>query len=121
MAHICLKAGSNVWPRGEPAEQVEVLRWLSWNDQHWAPAVGPFYFEHIVKGTFRLGDPDRASLQEKVSTLQRYGRVLDGHLAHRSHPACGRLTIADFSACVDGDLLATGGDAARSLPARPVA
>ncbi len=96
MAYICGKAGSDMWPTGEPAEQVEVLRWLSWNDQHWGPAVGSFYFEHIVKGTFRLGDPDRASLREKVPNLQRYAKVLDGHLANRSHPACGRLTIADF-------------------------
>lgn len=96
MAYICVKSGSDMWPAGDPAEQVEVLRWLSWNDQHWGPAVGPFYFEHIVKGTFGLGDPDRASLRDKVPTVQRYAKVLDGHLASRSHPACNRLTIADF-------------------------
>ena len=39
MAYICVKAGSDMWPAGEPAAQVEVLRWLSWNDQHWGPAV----------------------------------------------------------------------------------
>src|SRR3546814_7793716 len=45
MAYLCIKAGSDLWPTRQPAEQVEVLRWLSWNDGHWAPAVGPFYFE----------------------------------------------------------------------------
>jgi glutathione S-transferase len=96
MAHLCVQAGSDMWPAREPGEQVEVLRWLSWNDQHFAPAVGPFYFEHIVKATFGLGEPDRPSLAGKIPALQRYAKVLDAHLANRSHPACGRLTIADF-------------------------
>jgi len=96
MAYICVKAGSDMWPAANPAEQVEVLRWLSWNDCHWAPAVGPFYFEHVVKSTFGLGEPDRASLERHVANLCRYAKVLDGHLTGRTHPACGRLTIADF-------------------------
>ena len=96
MAHLCIKVGSDMWPANRPAEQVEVLRWLSWNDCHWAPAVSPFYFEHIVKSTFRKGPPDRELLKASVGDLVRFARVLDGHLATRSHPACGRLTIADF-------------------------
>ena len=43
MAYICIQFGSDMWPASEPLERVEVLRWLCWNDQHWAPAVGPFY------------------------------------------------------------------------------
>ena len=96
MAYLCIKQGSNMWPADNPAEQVEVLRWLSWNDNHWAPAVAPFYFEHIVKATFGIGPPDRESLPAKVPTLLRFAKVLDGHLAGREHVACGRLTIADF-------------------------
>ncbi|HKS97491.1 MAG TPA: glutathione S-transferase N-terminal domain-containing protein, partial [Terriglobia bacterium] len=57
MAHLCVKAGSDMWPARNPAEQVEVLRWLSWCDHHWSPAVGPFYFEHVVKPTFGIGTP----------------------------------------------------------------
>jgi len=96
MAYLCVKAGSDLWPAHHPAEQIEVLRWLSWNDCHWAPAVGPFYFEHIVKSTFKIGPPDRQSLTGKVDELARYARVLDDHLASRTYVACGRLTIADF-------------------------
>ncbi len=97
MAHLCIRAGSDMWPAHAPHEQVEVLRWLAWNDCHWAPAVGPFYFEHIVKKTFRLGEPDREELKTKVDDLERYAAVLDEHLAGRAHAACGRLTIADFA------------------------
>jgi glutathione S-transferase len=73
-----------------------VLRWLSWNDGHWAPAVAPFYFEHIVKSTFGMGPADRESLKSKVPGLLRFAKVLDGHLKERSEVACGRLTITDF-------------------------
>lgn len=96
MAYLCIKAGSDMWPASNPAEQVEVLRWLSWNDTHWAPAVGPFYFEHIVKTTFKFGTPDSELLKSKVPTLQTYAKVLDSHLAGRDYAACNRLTIADF-------------------------
>jgi len=96
MAHLCIKAGSDMWPARNPAEQVEVIRWLSWNDCHWVPELGPFYFQHIVKANFGLGPPDRESLKPKISGLQKYAKVLDGHLAGRSHVACDRLTIADF-------------------------
>jgi len=96
MAHLCIKAGSDMWPMHNPAEQVEVLRWLSWNDNHWAPAVSPFYFEHIVKATFGLGPPDQESLKAKIPDLVRYAKVLDGFLKSRRYVACERLTIADF-------------------------
>lgn len=97
MAHLCVKEDCDMWPARNPAEQVEVLRWLAWNDAHFAPAVAPFYFEHIVRRTFGLGAPDRAALVGKVANLKTFAAVLDGHLDGRSHVACGRLTIADFA------------------------
>ena len=85
-----------MWPAQRPAEQVEVLRWLSWNDGHWGPAVGPFYFEHVVKSTFGLGPPDRDLLKSSVPNLLKFAAVLEGHLTGRTYVACARLTIADF-------------------------
>ena len=96
MAHLCIRAGSSLWPAQNPAEQVQVLRWLSWNDQHWARAVAPYYFELIVKSTFSFGPPDRSGFAAAHVDFMRYARVLDEHLAHHGHPACDRLTIADF-------------------------
>jgi glutathione S-transferase len=96
MAHLCIEADSDMWPARNPVEQVEVLRWLSWNDCHWASSIAPFYFEHIVRVTFGLGPPDSESLKAKVPDLVRYARVLDGRLEGRSYVACERLTIADF-------------------------
>lgn len=96
MAHLCAQAGSDMWPSRSPAEQVEVLRWLSWNDCHWSRAVGPFYFEHVVKRTFGFGPPARDALEQHVAPLVTLARVLETRLNGRSHVACGRLTIADF-------------------------
>ena len=96
MAYLCIKAGSDLWPARNALEQVEVLRWLSWNDCHWSPAVAPFYFEHVVKSTFGMGPPDRELLKSSVPNLLKFAAVLDEHLCGRSHAACGRLTIADF-------------------------
>ncbi|HME39387.1 MAG TPA: glutathione S-transferase family protein [Steroidobacteraceae bacterium] len=96
MAYLCIKSGSDMWPANNPAEQVEVLRWLSWNDCHWSTVVGPFYFEHVVKATFGMGPPDTVSLKSREGDLAKYARVLDDHLAGRDYVACGRLTIADF-------------------------
>jgi glutathione S-transferase len=85
-----------MWPAHDPHEQVEVLRWLSWNDCHWTPAIGPFYLEHVVKATFGLGSADLESLKPKVPTLLKFAKVLNDHLADQNYAACGRLTIADF-------------------------
>lgn len=96
MAYLCTKVGSDMWPTHAPMQLVEVLRWLSWNDNHWGPAVAPFYFEHVVKATFDFGPPSTARLIEQVPDFVRYAKVLDGHLTDRAYVACGRLTIADF-------------------------
>jgi glutathione S-transferase len=96
MAYLCIKSDSDLWPAQRPAEQVEVLRWLSWNNCHWAPAVGPFYFEHVVKATFGLGPPQREKLESSLPELRQFAAVLDAHLAGKDYVACDRLTIADF-------------------------
>jgi glutathione S-transferase len=93
MAHPCIKAGSDMWPANTPAEQVEVLRWLSWYDNHRSVAVAAFYFEHIVKATFGIGPPDREALKPKVADLLKYATVLNGHLACRTYVACGSRSL----------------------------
>lgn len=96
MVYLCGKSGSDLWPAADVAEQVEVLRWLSWNDGHWSPAVAPFYFEHVVKTTFGFGTADSELLSASLPGFHKFARVLDHHLAARPYVACGRLTIADF-------------------------
>lgn len=96
MAYLSNKAGSDMWPAHNPDEQVEVLRWLSWNDCHWNTATGPFYFEHVVKKKFGLGAPDLELLEHKKKDLIRLAKILDDHLEGRDWVALDRLSIADF-------------------------
>jgi len=96
MAYLCIKAGSNMWPSNEPLEQVEVLRWISWNNSHWGRALDPFYFEYVVKSAFGMGPPDTDSLPAQTPDLLKFAAVLDDHLKTRTYVACDRLTIADF-------------------------
>ena len=95
-AWLCIKAGSDMWPANDPMEQVEVLRWLSWNDNHWFPANSQFYFELVVKPTFGFGTTDRTTLPPKLESFHRFAAVLNDHLAGKSYVALDRLTIADF-------------------------
>ncbi len=96
-AYLSLKAGSDLWP-SDPMEQVDVLRWIAWNNRHWEEAVSPYYFEYVVKPTFGFAEPDPSALDGKAALVMRHGKVLDDHLQSKSHVACGRLTIADFQA-----------------------
>jgi glutathione S-transferase len=96
MTYLCIKAGSDMWPVDRPDEQVQVLRWLSWNDSHWSRAVGTFYFENLIKAVFHIGEPDPAELEAIVPEFDRLAAILDKHLEGRDFAACNRLTIADF-------------------------
>ena len=98
MAYLAVKAGSDAWPADDPAGQVQVLKWLSWTDDHWNPAVGPWYFEFVVKKTFGIGPPDRSALADAAGPLEHYAGILDDHLASHDWIALDRLTIADFQA-----------------------
>ncbi|GAA0350673.1 glutathione S-transferase family protein [Bowmanella denitrificans] len=96
MVYLCQKAGSDMWPANHAAEQVDVIKWLSWNDCHWMEAIGNFYFEYIVKSTFNFGQPDQQAIEAGLPLFHKYAAVLNQHLQGKDHVACGRLTIADF-------------------------
>lgn len=96
MAYLCLKAGSDLWPKDDPNALVEIMKWQAWNDCHWMTALDPYYFEHIVKATFGMGPPDDSELAGKDKMVEKYGAVLDDHLKDRDFIVGGRLTVADF-------------------------
>jgi glutathione S-transferase len=95
MAHLAVKAGSDLWPR-EPAQQVEVLRWLSWDIAHFSRHGGALYFENMIKPFLGLGQPNPAAVEEASKFYMRFAAVLDTHLANRSYLVGDRLSIADF-------------------------
>lgn len=98
LCHLALQAGSDLWPAD--ARQVEVLRWLAWNDVHFTRYTGTLYFEHVIKPMFGLGAPNPATVEEAERYVRTYGRVLDDHLQGRRWLLGDSLTIADFAVAV---------------------
>lgn len=100
MVQLATSAGSELWPARDPVRQVEVMRWLSWDLCHWAPRLGQFYFEYLIKKRFGMGEVDQAALARETPELHASAQVLDAHLARHEYLASDRLSIADFSAGV---------------------
>jgi len=98
MMHLALLAGSDLWPRDDA--QSDVLRWLSWDSEHFKPHAGTFYFEHIIKPAIGLGAPDPANLAAATQPFLASARILDSHLSNRRYLLGDRLTIADFAVAV---------------------
>jgi glutathione S-transferase len=100
-AIICLlaeRAGSDLWPHD--LRQIDIIRWFSWNAQHFYRHGGTLYFEYIVKRRFGIGDPDPAAVAEAQAEFRRYAAVLNDHLANRKWLVGDDLTVADFSVAV---------------------
>ena len=98
MCYLADKAGSQLWPRD--ARQIEVVRWLSWNADHFTRAAGTLYFERIIKPIFGLGDADPAAIGEATGYFRKYARILSDHLAGREWLVGSGLTVADFAVAV---------------------
>lgn len=96
MTYLAGKAGSDMWPRDNPREQADIVRWFSWNNSHWQPFIGHFYFEYLIKPILGLGAADENLLKSKTPELLQAAKLLDDHLAGKVFVACGRLTVADF-------------------------
>lgn len=86
---------ADLWPHDE--RQIDIIRWFSWNMQHFTRAGGTLYFEHIMKRRFGIGTPDLQVVAESLDNFRRYAAVLDDHLDSRKWLVGGRLSVADFS------------------------
>jgi glutathione S-transferase len=94
MVHLAVKAGSDLWPAGG---QVEVVRWLSWNQDHFSRHAGVLFFEHLIKRQIGAGDPDPKAVAEATGFFRQFGRVLDDHLDGRRYLVGEALSVADFA------------------------
>jgi glutathione S-transferase len=99
MCHLARRAGSDLWP-SDPGKQIEVLKWLSWNSEHFTRHAGTLYFNYVIKPKFGLGAVDEKAVEEATGFLKQFGAVLDDHLAGRDFLLGDHLTIADFAVSV---------------------
>ena len=95
MCYLARIAGSDLWPRDD--RQIEVLRWLSWDSNHFTRHAGTLYFEHIIKPAIGMGSADRAVVEEATGFFKRFAAVLDDHLKGHAYVVGDALTIADFA------------------------
>ena len=77
--------------------QIEVIRWLSWNANHFTRHAGSLYFEHLIKPHFGMGGPDAAAVEEATGFVKRFGGVLNDHLRGRKYLVGDTLSVADFA------------------------
>jgi glutathione S-transferase len=99
MCHLAQRAGSDLWP-SDPAKQIDVVKWLSWNSEHFTRHAGNLYFNYVIKPKFGLGAVDEKAVEEATGFLKQFGAVLDRHLAGRNFLLGDHLTIADFAVSV---------------------
>lgn len=97
--HLSERASAQLWPH-DTEGQIDVLRWLSWNDQHFTRAGGGLYFEYIIKKRFRIGAVDAAVAAEDLANFRRFAAVLDAHLKGRDWLVGNQMTVADFAVAV---------------------
>lgn len=98
MCHLARVAGSDLWP--SDASQIEVMRWLSWNTNHFTRHAGNLYFQYLIKPHFGIGAPDQAAVEEARGFFRRSAQVLDTHLRDRKYLLGDRITVADFATAV---------------------
>jgi glutathione S-transferase len=96
MTYLSVQAKSDLWPVSDPARQVEVVRWVSWDLCEFASHAGAFYFENYIKPKFGFGPSDPAALEAHREPLKRAAQLLDAHLERRRFLVGERLSIADF-------------------------
>lgn len=99
MCHLAGVAGSDLWPQN-PEQQIEVMRWLTWNSEHFTRYAGELYFQYLIKPRFNLGDVDNAAVEEATGYVRKYAGILDQHLSNRKFLVGEKLTVADFAVAV---------------------
>ena len=87
-------ANSDFWPTG--AHQPNLIRWLSWNADHFSPAASALYFEYIVKPSFNGTAAPQAELDQHLKDFRHYAKILDAELIGKRWLIDNRLTYADF-------------------------
>ncbi len=95
MAYLAHKAGSNLWPK-DAVKQIEVIKWLNWDTAHFSRHAGRLLFNHFIKPTFGLGEPDEAEIEDATGFFRQFAGVLNDHLMGRQFLLGDQLTIADF-------------------------
>ncbi len=95
MGYLCSKVDTDLWPKSDA--RYDISRWMNWELAHWGRWISSYGYETFLKGMFGMGEPDEKKMEEAAGFIERFGGVLDGHLADNSFLVGGNATIADFA------------------------
>src|SRR6266404_2695013 len=74
ICHLAQRAESALWPRSAP-QQIDVVRWMSWNSQHLYRHAGSLYFEYLIKPWVGMGEPDPSKVAEAQGFFRKHAGV----------------------------------------------
>lgn len=94
MAYLCSKAESDLWPDGNA--RYDVQRWMNWELAHFGRWLTIYGFEKF-RGKFGMGEPDDKVLAAAGTSIAKFAKILDDHLARRTFMVGEALSIADFA------------------------
>lgn len=98
MCYLSDAAKADLWPHDE--RQIDVMRWLSWNDVHFTRHASVLYFEYVIKPLFGLPAADAKELEDATKHFRNFAGVLNTHLSDRKFLVGDSLTVADFAVAV---------------------
>jgi glutathione S-transferase len=96
LIHLSLRSGAGLWP-ADPTQQVEAMRWMSWENSAFNRHAGTLYFEYLIKPRFGLGETDEKVVAEATSAFRRSASVLEAHLDGRDWIMRDAMSVVDFS------------------------
>ncbi|WP_132528143.1 glutathione S-transferase family protein [Rhizobium sp. BK376] len=94
MCRLSDSVGADFWPHDE--RQIDVMRWLSWDANHFTRYGAELWFEKEIKPLFGQA-PDRKVVEDAENNLRLYARVLNDHLAERRYVVAESVSVADFA------------------------
>ncbi|WP_298822216.1 glutathione S-transferase family protein [uncultured Roseibium sp.] len=97
MIYLGERAGDEAFCPTDRRGRIEVVRWMSWEVQHFNRALGDIVWETVAKQVFGFGAPDTAKIEAGQENFRRFAEVLENHLADRNFVLGDDLTIADFA------------------------
>lgn len=97
LAYLASKQDTTVWPKTE--ERYDIMKWMSWESCHFAPAVGKIIGQ-VIFAPMRGAEPDQKIMQQGIEDFRKYAAVADGQLKTTKFLAGDKVTIADFAVAV---------------------
>ncbi|MCV0429148.1 MAG: glutathione S-transferase family protein [Roseibium sp.] len=91
------RKGAESFCPSAPRDRIEILRWQSWEVQHFNKALGDIVWETVAKQFFGLGAPDAEKIEAGQQNFRRFAAVLEDQLANQDYVLGNNVTAADFA------------------------